>query len=426
MTPPTPDSCRAGGSTYLSTKRGEPSILTSSSGTAALVLASTGVLTLQNQATRQVVFRVGPFASCQPPYRVRLLQNGALVLSDGRNKTLWTSQTACQGNSRCYSMRVLDSLQADVLDGNGIVTWSSSSPGAAGHASDRLQLQSNGSETVACLQTGIRPVATTLVSPDMATYRLSVAVNPTGLQLSHTASGQVKWRVNSSVNTGTGSMCLQPDGSLILWGRSVGRAVQLAWSSSGAGLYTAPGAQQHYFIARVSARGALQVLDETCSILYDSVIGSRSGGVGGGSSNMQPKQMPPPVRHQATSSPPPARTARRPPPKSISTSRKPPAPRPPVQVAKTDQLSAIDRQTGRAQRPPPKTAAAASKTEPTHGAQDGQPADALLVAADVRIVARGRLCGGISLCGADEPCPAVRCAALLQCERHSAFVWQCA
>lgn len=441
VTPPAPESCHTGGSTYLSTVRGEASILTSTSGSAALVLTNAGALILRNQATMRAVFQVGPFSQCQAPYRVRLLRNGALVLTDGRNITLWTSQTGCQGSSRCYSMRVLDSVRAYVFDGDGAITWSSSSPGAAASAMDRLQLQSTGSEAVACIQTGIKPIATRLVAPDMATYRLGVTVPPLGAQVAHAVSGQVTWEVQGQriLPDGAGVLCLQPDGALVLWGRSAAVTQQQAWNSSSSGLYTAPGATQHWYIARVTSAGALQVLDETCSMVYDSAAATKGGG--GGSSQQQ--RRPPPPRRQGQGSSPPAGRATRPSPTRSITGLMPPAAKgrstnmpPPAAEGSSTRMSPPAPQTtaqappkskpppkGRlASQGPPQDARAALTPVPTSDTStQGQSATPLRHAA-----AKGVLCGGIALCGADAPCPAAaRCAAPWQCSRHSAFVWQC-
>jgi hypothetical protein len=265
-------------------------------GSAALVLTNNaGALTLRNQATGRVVFQVGPFTQCQAPYRVLLLQNGASVPTDGRNVTLWTSQTGSQGSNRCYSMRVLDSARASAFDGDGAITWSSSNPVAAPAALDRLQLQSTGSEAVACIQSGIKAVAraTRLVAPGVTTYQLGVTVAPLGAQVAHAVSGQVTWEVQGQrgLPDGAGMLCLQPDGSLMLWARSAAVIQQQAWNSSSAGLYASPGAREHWYIARVTGASALQVLDETCSMVYGSAASTKGGG--GGSSQQQ--RRPPPA-----------------------------------------------------------------------------------------------------------------------------------
>jgi hypothetical protein len=103
----------AGADAFVSTEKGQVSVLLSPSLTYMLTIKPTGHLVIQNVATGEETMCVGPFKGCAPPYKLNLQPNGNLVYSGKNGRIFWTSQTACLGTP-CYTYKLQDSGEMQV------------------------------------------------------------------------------------------------------------------------------------------------------------------------------------------------------------------------------------------------------------------------------------------------------------------------
>ena len=98
-----PNSCKAGGSfTLASTAPGQQSALASPNEAFAMVLKASGALVIENRSTGAQQVLAGVTSSCRAPLRVVLRPSGQLVLEDSTGTVIWTSASACRGNTNCY------------------------------------------------------------------------------------------------------------------------------------------------------------------------------------------------------------------------------------------------------------------------------------------------------------------------------------
>jgi hypothetical protein len=167
-----------------------------------------------------------PLAPCQAPFRLALLPNGVLALIDKTNMTMWSSASACAGNSQpgrpsCYSLSLSDIGMLMVKDSAGTATWTSTGSNKLGSGAKPsvVQLLSGGVLQASCIAApeyggGDKQPATALVSSSGGTY--SVAVKGSTAKLSN-AGGTVMWSATAApLPRSPRYFCLRRDGALAL------------------------------------------------------------------------------------------------------------------------------------------------------------------------------------------------------------------
>jgi hypothetical protein len=258
-------SCKAGGTVVIaSTAAGEPSSLASPNEAYALVLTRTGLLAIQERATGNQQILVNVVSGCVLPAKLVLLPSGQLVLQDKRGTTLWSSTSACRGNSSCYTYDMRNDGQLVVNDGDGRTVWSSNSstPGSNSQSLGWLeQLTSGGSTKLGCVFSGPVPAAVQLMSPSKA-FALRVLQANASLRIVSSSTGAVMWSpAGALAGQAPAQLCISRLGSLLLQGDGL----KQLWSTAA----PAPGTMAPYSLA-LTDDGCLDVLDSRCTLLWSS------------------------------------------------------------------------------------------------------------------------------------------------------------
>jgi hypothetical protein len=172
-----------------------------------------------------------PCSTSQPPAQpptcsVRITANGNLVMLDGLNKTLWSSQSACLATTPAggsLGFCVEDSGVLTVKHSSAATIWSSQTSACANKAVRQL-LSHSVDSSVSCMINNVE-----LYSPSCAS-KLTLVRSPGSLQLL-TANGTVTaWTAASSPGgKAPYGLCVQTTGQLKYMGAGGG---QTLWTSS--------------------------------------------------------------------------------------------------------------------------------------------------------------------------------------------------
>lgn len=411
-----PASCKSGISSVIaSTAPGQPSALASPNEAYALVLQPNGRLVIVERATGRQHVLSNTLFTCVMPVQLMMLPSGHLVLRDKMGTILWSSTSACKGNSTCYTYTMRNDGQLVVTDGVGAMVWSSNSS-APGTSSQPLgwleQLTSGGSTNLSCVQSGPVPAAMQLYSPGRkAALRLQQA-NAT-LQLLSLPSNTVLWSPPRALpGRAPASLCVTRQGSLYLQGLGG----QKLWSTVPQAAGFAP------YNVILTDEGCLDLVDSQCSLLWSShsQAGTRGARSPPGSASGRAARPPKPRTPRASSSSGKAPRTRPPVPpqpvSSASSSQAPPRlPRTPAPAPVSSPQSSSDAQArpdrprkSTVQSPPPAQGSFASAHSPQCS------------------LTRGTLCDGISMCGRDAVCAQQGCCqGSLLCTRSSKYTWFC-
>jgi hypothetical protein len=370
---------------------GSPRALVSPGENYQLTLTKAGSLKILERATGACMWDVGPFSSCRGPYSFEMLPCGTLALKQGNGSLVWSSSSCCLGTG-CHSASLREDGALVITDSLGQVVWSSFDYKARGTeagkpAARMLQLHSNGHPRVSCLNASPSLPSASLVSSNKSGAVLMQLDKGGGLQVRGGATGATSKKTSGSTSTAASQLCLLSNGQLQLSSRPVSGAAQAAWRS--AMLQGALARSGAPFTARLSPTGCVQVLDSVCNLVATecSIGSSSSEGTGGPSG--KPAAAPPPVRRRHA--PP------RPPPSRLVSGT--PAP------------------------PSPHSSSGSSSKPSLPDASSGAPQTGCKP-----VLAVGRLCGGVNLCGNDAPCVAetgLCCEAGTQCIRRNVFMWMC-
>jgi hypothetical protein len=68
-----------------------------------MTLHKNGLLDIRDRVKSKTLWSVGPFSGCRNPYNLTMLASGQLVLQDRSGQILWSTNSACRGNSSCYT-----------------------------------------------------------------------------------------------------------------------------------------------------------------------------------------------------------------------------------------------------------------------------------------------------------------------------------
>jgi hypothetical protein len=345
-----------------------PKALVSAGERYQLTLTKAGNLKITDRVTEACVWEIGPFSACKAPYAFELTPCGSLVLKQGNGSLVWSSSSCCMG-SGCLTASLREDGTLVIADSLGQVVWSSSDYQARGKdagkpAANMRQLQSNGHPRVSCLNASPLLPAVSLASSNTSSLLLQLS-KAGSMQLRNRATGAISAKTAGSASTAA-QLCLLSNGQLQLSSKPASGPVQSTWRS--ATLPASATRSAGSFTARLSSTGCVQVLDKVCNLVATECnVGSSSSGGSGGSSR------PPPARMRARPGSPRVRTL----------------PPPPIQAAAN-----------------PSTQRPACKP----------------------VLAVGRVCGGISMCGADAPCDRVTgfcCESGTSCIRRSLYTWVC-
>jgi hypothetical protein len=499
INPALPAACSANVGTVVlasSSSSGQPVLLVSASGGHKLLLSKSGELAVFTLAGVMVQSIATSYASCLGPFRLVLQPNGNLELQDSKGRVYWSSQSGCLGQQPgCYTVVLGSDGVLRVVDSTGGAVWASraatgggaqlvpgakrpgrlgAQPASSGTATNTtststtvpgkpVQLHSAGTPRVACIYAAvIKGAASSLASRD-GKYLLSIG-SKSGLQLASAASQAVVWTpATGGSKAKASSLCLAPNGTLVLWGSKAGAVL---WQSAlvaqgGIASWDAPRAlrSRQTYVAAISSQGQLVVMDSQCSQVYPA--------------------------QQARTPAPDATTSARPPegaqlvqvklgaPKLPLTTRlRPPSPSPPTplppaagSLGQTIRLKArvseelLPTQQSQAQpkgqiSPSPRldiggrtrnsaisgtsststtaSASTASTASSASSANSGFASAATVTHSAVclpgahKVASIGSLCGGSNLCGLDIPCRTAACCVNgLTCRRRNAYTWMC-
>ena len=303
-----------------------------------------------------------------------------------------------------------------------------------------MHLMSSGTPSMACIYAAvIKGAGNSLASRD-GQHVLSFSSRG-ALQLANAQSQAIEWmpaRLEAAANIGLAkatSLCLTPGGTLLLSGSTAGPVL---WQSTpptaargAAGSATAPGAagSTTTYMASISSRGQVVVLDSQCAQVYPAATPTRATATR------------PPRALQSTLA------AGRRPRKSGASSIGPPPPsqRPPALSAESSGPATIKLESGSLSQPQlpaqlvegqPSTQTVADSLQvagssaTTSTASDGLGSATATPAACPPGAHKASdidsLCGGSNLCGLDTPCTTmVCCTDGLTCRRRNVFTWTC-
>jgi hypothetical protein len=227
------------------------------------------------------------------------------------------------------------------------------------------QLMSGGTPPVACIHSGPQPAATSLTSSPHSTFQGALSLSAVGKpELRRRSDSAVVWSPQGFPVLPEAVYKLCISSSGTLQAQKAASSVASLWQEPGAGWPAAAGP----YLLRVG-NGSLEVLDSTCRRVYSTAAGSSGGSSGSSSSSSS----------------------------TTTTTTRPPVSQQSVNI-----------------RP------IRSKAPPPVQQQQQSPATMPLGAKAI--------CGGVALCGTDEPCQqaAGQCGPGLACMRDSVYVWRCA
>jgi hypothetical protein len=281
-----------------------------------------------------------------------------------------------------------------------------------------VQLLSSGNSHVACIQAAPSKVAPTSLASRDGKYVLSFSTKGV-LQLASPLSQAVVYPAlgGATPKVKATSLCLAPNGTLLLLGGKAGLGLwQSTPSASAKASRAAAPATSKAFVATITSQGQVTVLNSQCAQVYPTRAGAARPPQGA-ALVVIPIAKPPPKEF--------ASRVRRSPsahgPQTTSPSAGGFGPVP--KVAASPPWLQLP-----APAPPPATGAIIRplRTSSASAAPSIETAPECLVGARKAALA-GSLCGGSSLCGQDGPCSALVCCSTNghACRRRNAYTWMC-
>jgi hypothetical protein len=195
-----------------------------------MTLHTTGLIDIVDRRSGRTLWSVGPFSGCVNPFKLSMLASGQMVLQDKSNQVVWSTSSACRGNSSCYTNTLQNDGQLVVKDGAGATIWTSATETGTSSAKQQgwtYQISSGGRKDVSCIHSGPIPSAVHMASLDK-THRLQISQSGAALSLVGSNGSSVWSPSGAALGLLPAQLCIASTGALELAGSN---GASKLWSS---------------------------------------------------------------------------------------------------------------------------------------------------------------------------------------------------